>query len=152
MTLTIYPPRRHPRARVRNTVAQTTVTGNFLSVEFDDERYDVGGCHDTSTDSDRLTVPPGGAGLYMIGGHIRFASNTTGFRIIRLRQNGGDAIAGQTAPAINGAMSMSISTAYELAVADFVTIEAFQNTGGDLDVLVSTAQSTEFWFHRLSDA
>jgi len=138
-----------PRARVHDASPKSLNNSVFTALTFDSERYDVGKCHDTVINNGRLTAPING--LYTIGGAVRFESNTTGFRVVRLRVNNAITIIRQVTGAINGTLTMSVVTDYELLAGDFVVLEVFQNSGGNLDSEVSARQAPEFWMRWNSE-
>lgn len=129
-----------PRARVRRTTAQSVPTSTNTAIAFDAERWDVGSCHNGSSNTSRLTVPSGGDGLYLIGGCLVLASSTTWDIMIRL--NGSTEIARQQTTAARSA----VSTLYELSAGDYVELCCAQFSGGNLNVNVEQNQSPEFWF------
>lgn len=139
------------RARVFNNTFTTITSAVVTPLTFNSERYDVGGCHSTVSNTGRLTVPTGKGGVYHIGGCVQFASNGTGERILDIRLNGTTFIARQR-DTVNTATThtLNVSTDYLLAAGDFVELVVFQNTGGALNVDSQVSLSPEFWFHQVS--
>ena len=124
----------------KSTAFSHTSSGNFLDATFDSERFDTQGLHSTSSLTNRITIPSGWAGLWMIGGEADWAANATGLRSTRLLVNNTAIIAIQS----NGLRSdnineQSVCTIYRLAVADYVTLSIYQSSGGTL------AATCEFW-------
>lgn len=58
-------------------------------------------------------------------------------------------IANQTAEAAAQEHSLSLATLWQLSATEYVTVEVFQNSGGALNVLASSAYSPEFWAVRV---
>lgn len=114
------------------------------------ERYDNDTIHDTASNTSRLTAKT--AGLYAIGGNVVFATNTTGRRLARLLVNGATVI-GQVEipPTSGGEASIQVTADYQLAVNDWVELQAFQSSGGALNVTVSANISPEAWMHWVSN-
>ncbi len=138
-----------PMARVYHAVTVSIASATFTALAFNSERYDVGGCHSTSSNTERLTVPSGGGGVYHITGTATFASNATGIRELRIRLNGATYIAAQSATTVSasGDHSMNVTCDYKLAAADYVELVAYQSSGGLLNVTYSTNVTPEFsWF------
>lgn len=135
-----------PNCRVYNSANIAITTATLTALTFDSERYDKGaGSHSTSVNTGRLTVPTSCGGVYMIFGHVSFASNNTGSRIIAIRLNGATYIARVYAPATQSAdTEMSISTCYNLAAADYVELVVYQNSGGNLNAQVVANYACEF--------
>lgn len=137
-----------PQARVYNNAALTLTTGTVATLTFNTERFDSGSLHSTSSNTGRLTAPV--TGLYMAGAHVSFASNATGIRLLRVRLNGSTVIGTQLMPAVSGDSTVvSVSTLYQLTAGDYVEAQAYQTSGGNLNVEASGNFSPEFWMVRL---
>ena len=106
-------------------------TGNWLTVPFDTEEYDDG-----VFASNTFTVPQGMPGLWHLEARLEFAGDatSTGRREIRFRKNGATTIDNhvQGTPGTT-AVSLSMSTIVKLAGNDTVILEAYQNSGGNLN-------------------
>ena len=128
-------------------------SGTEQALTFNQERYDIRAMHSTSSNTGRLTAAR--AGVYLIGGHIEWAANSTGQRAITIKHTNSTptttVIAEHTSDATaSGAHPQSIATVYELAVNDYVELFANQNSGGALNVLVTGNYSPEFWMNWMS--
>ena len=134
-----------PSARVYND-ADIGISHNTLTaLTFNSERWDTDEIHSTVSNTGRLTCKT--AGLHGIYGHIRFAPNVSGSRIISIRLNGTDVIAHQRVsaiPASGDETSISIYTEYVLAVNDYVELLVFHNSGTTLSVTYTAKYSPEF--------
>ena len=76
---------------------------------------------------------------------MRFASNATGLRQARIFLNNATNLSILTIPAANGAQTdLVITTQYYLVVGDYVELEAYQNSGGPLNVEAGSNFSPEF--------
>lgn len=142
-----YLARNKPRCRVFNSAAITLTTATVTALTFNSERYDVGGCHSTVSNTSRLTVPAGEGGLYHIGGCAEFVASATGERIVDIRLNGATFITRHRDIASSGSTShtYNVSTDYQLVAGDFVELTAFQNSGGNLNVSSLGNYTPEFW-------
>jgi hypothetical protein len=135
------------RARIygsTQTIANNTVT----PLTFTDSRWDTGGMWD-STDPNRLTCRV--AGLYAIGGGVRWSANATGIRQLYVLRNN-VSIAVQLTNAVTGVgqtTNMAIATHYELAVGDVMQLSVRQTSGGALDIDGALNFSPEFWMTRI---
>jgi hypothetical protein len=121
-------------------------------IPFDSERYDYGGLHDTVNPS-RLTPPE--AGVYDIAGHIRFPTNSTGQRqlIVQRTRSGVTTTHGRAvepAPSATLPTYLNIATQVELIAGDYVTLAAFQNSGGTLRIDVIANDTPEFAMARIA--
>jgi hypothetical protein len=125
-------------------------TGNYLAITFNSERSDSYAMHDTSTNPSRITVPI--AGWYYVGGHLRFTANATGIRQIAIRFGGSTYIAIHSDNNPDGTYTsvLSVSTVYYLTASDYVELVAFQNSGGNLDIVATANYSPEFAVMRLN--
>lgn len=133
-----------PTVRAYNSAALSILdNGAFQALTLDSERWDTDAMHSTSSNTSRLTcVTPG---VYDIVGHAEFASNATGARVLRVLLNGATPIAVQTNPALSGNVHrLSVAAQYRLAAGDYVELQAFQNSGGALNVNASANHSPEF--------
>jgi hypothetical protein len=75
-----------PSAWVCQSAATSIAHGIFSATNplFAFELWDTDGFHSTTTNTDRLTVPAGMDGFYLIQGSINFAANATGKRLVLL--------------------------------------------------------------------
>ena len=115
------------------SIPNTTVT----SLTFNTETYDTDAFHSTSTNTDRITIPAGKAGYYLINYNINYAANGSGFRNCGIRINGATTI--DNVAYIKGFSddenSLPATTVYYLNVADYVTLHTYQNSGGSLNAV-----------------
>jgi len=138
-----------PQARVFNN-ANVSITNNTVTaVTLNSEHFDNGDLHSTSSNTSRLTAPI--TGVYMIGGHVRFAANSTGRRDAFLRINGTTQIAYTVEPAPHASIDTYLNpvSLYQLTAADYVELCVLQNSGGALNVVFDASNSPEFWMVRL---
>lgn len=135
------------RARVYNSADIALTTGAATALTFNSERYDVGLLHSTSVNTGRITILV--AGVYDIGGCIRFESNATGVRDLYVRLNGTTTLVADRRNAVNGEETIiSVNGAYALAAGDYVELIARQTSGGNLNVTATGNYSPEFWINR----
>lgn len=137
-----------PQARVYNNANLSITNNTVTAATFNSERWDSGDLHSTSSNTSRLAAPI--TGLYVIGGHVRFAANSSGRRDVFVRVNGSTqiAVSRNSAPHATDDTYLSVATAYRLTAGDYVELCVFQNSGGSLNVVVDANNSPEFWMHR----
>ncbi|KKW10827.1 MAG: hypothetical protein UY48_C0029G0014 [Candidatus Gottesmanbacteria bacterium GW2011_GWB1_49_7] len=138
-------------ARVYNsTDFSHTSSGSWVPITFDTERFDTDGIHSTVSNTSRLTINK--AGKYLIGGLVRFAPNTVGQRALRISLDGTIYIASvQTHSVLTSVgLEMQVCTIYDLAVANYLELEAYQDSGGTLAITASTYYSPVFWCWKLT--
>ena len=133
---TIFP----PMARVYHGGATTIGNGSIGTLSFTSERYDTDSIHNTSTNAGRLTAQT--AGIYSISGNVEWASSPTS-GLIRILLNGATIIAASRVVSADYRI-MSITTYYDLALADYVELQVLQNSGGDLNINSTGNYSPEF--------
>jgi hypothetical protein len=123
-----------PGAHVYANSLPTLPNGVTTVLDFDTERYDTAGLHDSGSHPSRLTAPI--AGQYLIIGSVSFnAGAGVGQRDIRVRINGVDFSAITQVPADSVAVTtMQITTVTRLVATDYAELAAYQNSGGDHDV------------------
>lgn len=137
-------------ARVYHDANQSIANNTITSLALNTERFDTDAFHDAVTNNSRLTVPAGKAGKYLIIGNVAFAANATGQRQVRILLNGATVIARTVdAGTIAGDGTFILSTIYDLAEADYVELQAYQTSGGALNVVATAAVSPEFMLTKL---
>ena len=145
-----------PTCRAYNDADLDPAVSAWWTVTLNSERWDTDGMHSTLANTDRLTVPAGGAGLYGLDGCALFDTSAVGgdtrYYGIRVLLNGATVIK-QYGPAEHTMnthdMALVISEQYSLAVADYVSMQVF--TTWDLDILSAGNYSPEFsatWLRR----
>jgi hypothetical protein len=147
-----------PQCRVYNS-ANINISGSTdETLTFNSERYDVGAMHSTTTNTGRLTVPTGGAGMYLVFAHVVWgAFSDSTIRRIRIFGNGTTPLASVANPAISTAAVNTAQTIVTIAAnqtaTDYFTVVVFQGSasGLGLDIQSSANQSPEFGAVWLSE-
>lgn len=125
-----------PIAELTATAAQLhNSTGNFLDVNWGAETVDSANGHDNSTANSRYTAVY--AGWYLCSASVQFAANSTGRRGVRYAVNGTAVNSTSTLLAATSANSVIVSARAKLIylnVGDYVTVQAFQDSGGNLNI------------------
>jgi hypothetical protein len=116
------------------TTAQTLSNDTDTDITFNAEDWDTDGFHDNSTNNERITIPAGKAGKYLLQTTILFASNATGVRNVAIKKNGATILGGALDPALSG-FQQRVAHLFvaDLAVADYLTVTVNQNSGGNLN-------------------
>jgi len=120
---------------IKNASDLTVANNTTTFVEWTSEIIDTDGFHDNTTNPDRITIPVGKAGKYLVTYSCPFASNATGYRSSVLFKN-----AGVNVPATsNDGAGSSASSTFNLfttiasyAEGDYLRIRVYQNSGGNL--------------------
>lgn len=132
---------RTPAPRSYRTTSQTITTGTDTAITF--EAVDADPLTSWSAGSPtRLTVVA--AGRYLATGTIRFASNATGYRQGSIVLGGATVIGRVILPTVSGnsVEFAVVSSAVTLAAGNYLELNVWQNSGGNLDVLADTNYST----------
>jgi hypothetical protein len=120
---------------VRDTAQQTIANTTQTKITFNTDVVDTNGFHDTSTNTERFTVPTGYAGKYRITYNTRFGdTNTTGERLWEVYVNGSN-ITGAGLKASSGATTngygipIAVDLVRDLSVGDYVELQVYQDSG-----------------------
>lgn len=141
--------REFPQARVYhngNPATDLQIANNTATIlKFNSERWDKGtpllNMHDTVTNNSRLTCRV--AGLYDIKVHTEWELHATGRRYVFLKLNGATYIGGYDLSTGN-VQDIPVSTEDRLAVGDYVEVEVFQTSGGNLNIVSAAQYTPEF--------
>ena len=113
---------------------QSITTGTDTTVTFNTESYDTDGFHDNTTNSERITIPTGKGGKYLITAKTTYASNTTGIRGIYLYKNAAVFLTYNVQPAFTGECKPLLSYVVSLTAGDYIYFQTYQTSGGALNL------------------
>lgn len=137
-----------PFAFLVQTSAQSIGTGAWTGVTFGVEVFDTHSGHSTSSDTSRYTAQV--AGTYMVLGRGGFVPNSTGRRGVRITKNGvvvgGSANFTQTST--GDVWANSASAMVHLDVGEYVEVQIYQDSGGNLNSSGASADvnpSMQLW-------
>lgn len=131
--------------RVFNSTAQTIPTATLTTLTFDSERWDSQAIHSTVSNTSRLTIPASWTGQYFTGAHVAWV-NGTGVRGTFIYLNATYFITGQVIPYdANLNASCSPSTLYGVVAGDYLEVQVYQSSGGNLNIFLGTLLSPEFF-------
>lgn len=136
---------------------QAINNASLTTVTFDSEDFDVGNLHDTAVNNSRITIPAGGAGLWLFvatcsWGGRNAAGGRTGAYVYK---NGTTriAIAEETPDAASGDGNLGTTfsaVCFDLAVAgDYYEMQVRQDSGGSLNLLGASEDLASFAAARL---
>jgi len=116
---------------VYQSAGQSMSNATATVITFNSESYDTDAFHSTSSNTSRLTVPAGKAGYYLVFGQLAYPGNATGQRQAEILINASGGYAKNVA--LNNGSSYittpSFSTVLPLAVADYVELGGYQDSG-----------------------
>ena len=134
--------------RVYHGASQNIANSSWVTLAFNSERYDTDSIHGNVTNNSRLTCRT--AGKYLIIGQIGFPANSTGSRAGVILLNGTTYISHVLQDATSDFGNAIIcTTIYDLAVNDYVELQALQSSGGTLAVAYSPQMIPEFMMQRI---
>jgi len=118
------------------TTAQTLSNDTDTDITFNAEDFDTNSYHDNTTNNERITIPSGKAGKYLLQTAILFASNSSGVRNVAFKKNGTTVMGSMLNPALSS-FAQRVQHIYiaDLAVGDYITVNVNQNSGGNLNAL-----------------
>ena len=129
--------------------SSTTISNNtFTTLTFASEEFDTDGFHDNSTNTDRITIPSGKAGKYLITAKIDIDPATASSRrdlYIIQKNSGGGAVADKwmrTASVTGTNIACLQSTVFNASVGDYFYLDVYQNSGGNMTLETKMFQAT----------
>lgn len=127
------------RCTLTSSVAIATVNNTEKILNWDTEEYDPDGLHSTSTNTSRINIDT--SGTYCVTGVLAFAANSSGYRISGVKING-STYKGEhrESPIASSGISTTIGLpgkTFLLAAGDYLEIYAQQDSGSNLNILVS---------------
>ena len=144
-----------PAVHVFNTSAITVTSGSRQVLPFDSERYDTHGMHVLSGD-DRTRLTCKVAGRYHIIANATFqslngGSATYALLFIQLNGTSTDIAVDSRAPvdAAGIGTGLSASVTYDLAVDDYIEVDAQHNYGSNRNILATGNYTPEFMMERI---
>ena len=121
-------------AKVTRTAVQSIPNNAETDISWTSETFDSEAFHDNSTNPQRLTIPTGKGGIYVVAFVGRFATNGTGYRYQYIKKNGTtyEAISYYN-PVSADNSGIPVSAILSLAAGDYITAGVFQNSTVALD-------------------
>jgi hypothetical protein len=128
-------------ARVYNSAVQSISTASFTTVTFNTESFDTDAFHSTATNTGRFTIPAGKAGKYEIYFRSQWNStDNTGRREFICNKNGSTTLMQvYSAFSTRDNVGFQGTTIQDLAVADYVDLQVYQSSGGNLNLDTTTS-------------
>jgi hypothetical protein len=126
--------------QVNKSGNQSLSNSTVTIATFDTETVDTNGFHSTVTNTDRLTVPTGYAGKYLVVATANFAGNGTGIRQLLLYKNTTQIAENVISTnSFSGSTNANAQIIVDLAVGDYMSMSVWQNSGGALNLQGSAA-------------
>ena len=137
---------------LNNSANQSTTSNTHTILNFDNELFDTDGFHSTVTNTNRITIPAGKAGKYLVTVTSTFDTNATGVRVMYVTKNSGTPSATATMMITQGTPNSGVncytggSVVLDLAVADYINLTPYQNSGGNLNIFGNSAENNSLSF------
>lgn len=128
-------------AKAYGTTNQTISNFTVTAITWNNENFDTDSMHSTSTNTSRLTIPTGKTGYWQITASLGYDASAAGVRQIRLSKNGSFVNNEQVEATSSYGNTMGFSNILNLTAGDYIELEAFQTSGGNLDVVKSADTS-----------
>jgi hypothetical protein len=134
-------------AIVRRTTNQSIGDNSVTAITFDAEDKDTDGFWTVGSPT-RFTIPEDG--VYIFGGGVTFASNTTGKRAIYVRRGGTDYLAMQeVGSTTSDSRRLAVAGMEEFTASQYIELYVYQNSTGSLNATPETEASIRFWIAKL---
>lgn len=141
---------RRYSAFIYATVAQTIGNNSWTDVLFDSEVSDQDNMHSTTSDTQSIYIPAGApSGAFLVIGSVEWAPSATNYREIRILMNTSTIVANNR---LLGMSNSGLGHSHQVSGIGFfaggtrVRLQAFQNTGGNLNTVGgSTATTMSTW-------
>jgi len=127
------------------SVNEAYASGAWANLLFDSESFDTDSYHSTVANTQRITVSA--TGYYFFFATVQYANNATGFRAIRFDKNNGTYYFKKSHNSNDGGTVngyLSSSGIIYLTAGDYVQVNFYQDSGGNLNIIGGTAESTAF--------
>lgn len=134
-------------AQVRQTTAQTIANNTWTSLIFQVDDIDTHNGHLTGVSDNQRRYTAQVAGMYLLSGCVAWAASSAGQRWSRWARNGTEINGSLASAEANGSgqqMAVARTMVVSLGVGDYIELQAWQSSGGNLDtyVGVTAAQSS----------
>jgi len=124
-------------AAVNKTANQSIPHATTATITFDNEEWDTDNIHDNTTNNGRLTCKT--AGRYFIFALLAFDDNALGDRIASVKKNGiTELMLFCLGKDDFGRWRAAMTTVADLAVNDYIDLQAYQSSGIALNVTIDT--------------
>ena len=103
------------------------------AITYDTENFDTDGFHSNTTNKDRITIPAGLGGYYLVVVGAQWNSGSSGYRQITILKNNTTNVLIFDYPGFTVSNSyIGKSTIVNLSAGDYINASGYQNSGGSL--------------------
>jgi hypothetical protein len=125
-----------------HSAVQNIPTSTIQHVSFDTELFDIGGFHSAAPYPERITIPTGYGGYYLIHVQIQWEQDPTGDRHVDIWKNGAALFRALLPAVTNSDKTMEFALPYALAAGDYIVCYVWQDCGTGLDIQRTAAPYT----------
>jgi hypothetical protein len=120
---------------LKKSASQSIPDNVSTAMTWDQEVFDTDGFHSTVTNTDRITIPTGKGGYYLVTCVLYFNdTDADTWRDIRIFKNGTNTMATRIPGSNQSAKAPAISDIFALAAGDYIQAYAVQASGASVDV------------------
>lgn len=135
--LAVAAPTKTPAVRATRSSTQSINNTTWTSVLFTATDYDTDNLHSTQSNTGRLTIRT--PGLYLLQGSLYMGVSATGTRFLRIYKNGATELhQWLDQPGSAGEVVAMVHCIAFLNAGDYVEMQAYQSSGGAMNVAAST--------------
>jgi hypothetical protein len=120
---------------LRNSGSISNGNGAGVAITLDTEYFDTDAFHSTVSNTERITIPAGKAGKYLVIGNATWDQASGGTRELAIRKNGVDFAYSDLGGFGASKTTVRIQMIMDLAVSDYISMTGFQNSGGTLNIV-----------------
>ncbi len=117
--------------------SQSITNGATTALTFQVELFDTDGFHSTSSNTERITIPAGKGGYYLIVGQVSMTGTATLTNVRRvpdIRKNGSSTLKNVDAPIGQDYPNATVMAFANLAVADYIELRVYNGQGSSLPI------------------
>lgn len=143
---------QHPGCKVTMSANVLIINNVSTTVGFDTEAWDYGGFHDNAVNNDRITVPAGMEGIYLVAVQVSWDANANGERQHIVTLSGTTVNINRIIPTpVIDNTEITYSFVVKALAGDYFQLSVLENSAANLNILSGTAR-TSLAVMRLSGA
>ncbi len=138
--------------QVKRTAGQSINTGTETAINFTAENFDTDGFHDNAVNNERLTVPAGLGGVYLVSAQVGWSTSTIARYTARLYKNGSTfaTMVGYVDMDDLVAIGQQVMAIIPMDATDFIGLYVFHDNGVATDTTFSSDLSTSMTMYRIA--
>ena len=120
---------------LKKSTSQSVADNTVTAMTWDQEVFDTDGFHSIATNTDRITIPTGKGGYYLVTCVLYFNdTDADTWRDIRIYKNGANTMATRVPGSNQSAKAPVISDIFALSAGDYIQAYAVQDSCASVDV------------------